>query len=105
MLSRALGAERIIVVINKMDFCEWSEERYNYIKDQLYPFLRKSCGFDSEKIFWAGVEGISGLNVKDPVPYEKAPWYKDNTLFDALDKVPTIVRSSQQILRMPIQTK
>ena len=33
MLARALGAERIIVVINKMDFCDWPEERYNYIKD------------------------------------------------------------------------
>ncbi len=94
MLSRALGAERIIVIINKMDFCDWSEERYNYIKDQLYPFLRKSCGFDSEKIFWAGVEGLSGINIKDRISYEKAPWYKDNTLFEALDRVPTIVRAS-----------
>lgn len=94
MLARALGAERLVVVINKMDFCDWSEERYNYIKDQLYPFLRKNCGFDSEKIFWAGVEGITGLNIKNPIPNEKAPWYRDNTLFDALDRVPTITRST-----------
>ena len=94
MLARALGAERIIVIINKMDFCDWSEERYNYIKDQLYPFLRKSCGFDSEKIFWAGVEGLSGINIKDRIQTDKASWYRDNTLFEALDRVPTITRAS-----------
>ena len=75
MLARALGAERIIVVINKMDYCDWSEDRYNYIKDQLYTFLRKSCGFESDKIFFSGIEGLSAINIKDPVILEKASWY------------------------------
>jgi peptide chain release factor subunit 3 len=105
MLAWALGAERIIICINKMDFCDWSQERYNYIKDQLYPFLRKQCGFDSEKIFWIGVEGLSGLNIKNQIQDERAQWYKDHTLFEALDRVPTIERTSASILRIPILTK
>ena len=36
---------------------------------------------------------------------ERAAWYKDSTLFDALDKVPTIERSTINILRIPILTK
>lgn len=64
MLARALGAERIIVCINKMDYCSWSQERYTYIKDQMFSFLRKSCGFESDKILFIGVEGLSGSNIK-----------------------------------------
>ena len=51
MLAKSLGAEYLIIIINKMDTVNWSEERFNYIKENLMPFLTKSCGYDEKNIF------------------------------------------------------
>ena len=50
MLARSLGAKNLIVCVNKMDTCGWSEERYNYIKENLQNFLSRSCGFEHHRI-------------------------------------------------------
>lgn len=63
MLSRTLGAHSIIVCINKMDTCDWSQERFQYIKENLDLFLVKNCGFESHRVFWVCVEGLSGINL------------------------------------------
>lgn len=59
----------------------------------MFTFLRKSCGFESDKILFVGVEGLSGNNVKNEFHLEANQWYKDGTLFEALDKVQTIERT------------
>lgn len=33
MLVRSLGCKFMIVVVNKMDECDWDEKRFNYIKE------------------------------------------------------------------------
>lgn len=65
----------MIVVINKMDTCDWSEERFKYIKENLYTFLVKNCGFESHRIFWVCVEGLTGMNLKEKVNIPEAEWY------------------------------
>lgn len=67
MLAQTLGARHLIVCVNKLDTCNWSIERYNYIKDNLRDFLVRNCGFDSDNIQWICVEGMSGINIKEPV--------------------------------------
>lgn len=64
-----------------MDYVDWSEERYNYIKENLFTFLMRNCGFESHRIFWTAVEGLTGLNIKDPVNLPQAEWWKGKTLF------------------------
>ena len=44
LLLNALGVKQLIVVINKMDLCQWSEERYNEIKDEMI-YLLQRIGF------------------------------------------------------------
>ena len=59
MLAKSLGVLKMIVVVNKMDEDSWSQARFNFIKDQLSPFLANSCGFDLEKdVSWIPISGI-----------------------------------------------
>ena len=45
------------------------------------------------------------MNMKTELVKENNQWYKDGTLFEALDKVQTIERSHANILRFPILSK
>lgn len=74
MLSKTLGARYLVVCVNKMDSCDWSEERYNYIKEKTQDFLTRNCGFESQHIRWVCVEGLTGNNIKDPIT--NVDWYK-----------------------------
>merc|ERR1711976_1017198 len=49
-----LGVEQIIVGINKMDACDWSESRFNEIKDEFVKMLQM-IGFKPIKSFNAMV--------------------------------------------------
>ncbi|KAF1795844.1 Tr-type G domain, conserved site [Phytophthora cactorum] len=44
MLAKTLGINKLIVVINKMDECNWGLERFDECVGKLRPFLRM-CGF------------------------------------------------------------
>lgn len=58
MLAKCLGVLKLVVVINKMDEDKWSQPRYDFIKEQLSPFLANSCGFDLNKdVFWVPISG------------------------------------------------
>lgn len=90
MLARSLGAQNLIVCVNKMDTCGWSEERYKYIKDNLYDFLVRSCGFESHRIQFCAIEGFTGENMKTRTLKAEAFWYKEKTLFETFDSVPKV---------------
>ena len=105
MLAKSLGAQFIIVVVNKMDTCNWSEERYNYIKNSLEPFLITNCGFQADKIYWTCISGLTNSNMKEPVAPETMPWYKGKTLWETFDDLPSISHPKSQILRIPLLDK
>jgi elongation factor 1-alpha len=92
-----LGIEQLIVGINKMDSCDWSETRYNEIKDEFTKMLT-AIGFKPKKIPVIPYSGFNGDNLV--VKSDKAAWYKgwkanlnkDTvvegwTVYDALDKL------------------
>ncbi len=105
MLARALGAERLIVVINKMDLVDWSKERYDEIKTNVEPFLIKKCGYKKDFIQWVCISGLVGTNIKDKVDQKLAPWYSGPTLFKAFDLIPSVKREEVKVLRIPILDK
>ena len=37
MLARSLGVLRMIVAVNKLDLCDWEEERYKEIREKSEP--------------------------------------------------------------------
>lgn len=78
MLVKTAGVSKVVVVINKMDesTVEWSKERYDEIKDKLSPFL-KAAGFSVKTdVTFIPVSAYTGLNLKDRLPKNIAPWYK-----------------------------
>jgi elongation factor 1-alpha len=110
-----LGVEQIIVGINKMDSCGWSEERYNEIKAEFMKMLQL-IGYKPKKVPFIPYSGFGGDNLVDRVDEAKAPWYKGweaninpktkitgYTIYDALNNffVPP-KRNSDAPLRLPI---
>ena len=91
-----LGIEKIIVGVNKMDSCDWSEKRFNEIKEEMSKMLQQS-GFKPKQVPFIPYSGYQGENMVDKT--DKMPWYKGwkanlskdeaiegVTLYDALEK-------------------
>jgi len=102
LLAYTLGVKQLIVTINKMDdkSVNWSESRYNEIKDELTKFLG-TCGFKTDKINFVPISGWCGDNMIDRSPNLK--WYKGPTLIEALDLIEPPKRPTDKALRLPLQ--
>jgi len=108
-----LGVEQIIVGINKMDACNWAEDRFDEIKGEFVKMLQM-IGFKPKKVPFIPYSGFNGDNLVDKS--DKAAWYKGwkanvtpkkaiegFTLYDALNNfiVPP-KRFPDAPLRLPI---
>ena len=62
----------MIVVINKMDLCEWGQERFDECKDKLIPFLKKT-GFNPKAVQFMPISGQQGDGLIEEVG-DKCPW-------------------------------
>ena len=106
ILARYLGSEYLVIIINKMDECNWGKERFDYIKKNLLPFLKDICGYDIEKqIVFVPVDGLKGNNILEPIGKEACPWYDGPTLLQVFDDVPKLERPNVNVLRIPIFDK
>jgi len=108
-----LGVDQIIVGINKMDSCNWSEDRFNEIKDEFVKMLQQ-VGYKPKKVPFIPYSGFNGDNLVEKT--DKAPWYKGweanlkpkvkvtgYTIVDALNNFITPPkREPDAPLRMPI---
>jgi elongation factor 1-alpha len=101
LLAYTMGIKQVIVAVNKMDSCNFSEERYNEIKTEVTNYLKK-VGFDIKKnVFAVPYSGFKGDNLIEKS--ENMPWYKGDTLFDTLDKLTPPERLTDKPLRLPLQ--
>lgn len=102
MLAKALGVQRLLIVVNKMDLVDWSKSRYDYIQENLSQFLQQNCGYESKDIFWTVISGLKGMNMDKRLPEGVAPWFFGKSLFETLDNLPKIEKTSKPFLRVPI---
>jgi len=84
-LARSLGVSHVIVAVSKMDACGYSEERFEFIKKTLEPFLAKS-GFGPGHVSWVPVSGFEGVNLVPgecaiPVPNALSEWWSGGECF------------------------
>ena len=112
-LLSLLGIEQLIVGINKMDSCDWSEERYNEIKDEMTKMIQQA-GFKPRRVTFIPYSGFHGENLIQET--DKMPWYKGwkaniskdevaegKTLYDALEKLARPPkRADSKMVRIPI---
>jgi elongation factor 1-alpha len=100
LLAYTMGIKQVIVAINKMDAINFSEERFEEIKKEVVLYLRK-IGFQEKNINVVGYSGFEGDNLI--TRSDRMPWYKGDTLLEALDKVDPPVRPVEKPLRLPLQ--
>ncbi|MEM3666698.1 MAG: translation elongation factor EF-1 subunit alpha [Candidatus Bathyarchaeia archaeon] len=101
-LAFTLGVNQLIVAVNKMDdpTVNWSQERYNEIKNEVSRML-KMVGYKVEKIPFVPTSGWTGDNLVKPS--DKMPWYKGPSLIEALDVFEVPPKPLDKPLRIPVQ--
>jgi elongation factor 1-alpha len=100
LLAYTMGIKQAVVAVNKMDAANWSEERFNNIKKEVIDYLKK-IGFQEKNLNTVAYSGFTGDNLIEKS--DKMPWYKGDTLLEALDKVQPPVRPLDKPLRLPLQ--
>lgn len=105
MLAKALGVQRLVVVVNKMDLVDWSKDRFDYIQQNLGEFLKNNCGYEENEIFWTVISGLHGTNLAERMDNKLAPWFYGQSLFETLDSLPKIKKTAKPFLRIPLLDK
>jgi elongation factor 1-alpha len=100
LLAYTMGIKQVIVGINKMDSAGYNEERFTDIKKEVIDYLKK-IGFQEKNINVVAYSGFVGDNLIERS--DKMPWYKGDTILEALDKVDPPVRPVEKPLRLPLQ--
>jgi elongation factor 1-alpha len=100
LLAFTLGVAQMIVGLNKMDACQYSESRYNDIKEEVSGYLKK-VGYKPAKINFVPISGWVGDNMIDRST--NMAWYKGPILLEALDLVSPPKRPTDKPLRLPLQ--
>ncbi|MDR5819466.1 GTP-binding protein [Caballeronia sp. LZ043] len=96
-IVKLLGLQHVIVAINKMDLIEYSEARFNEIRDA-YVALARQLGIADVR--FVPVSALKGDNIVSAS--ERMPWYAGEPLLDLLESLP-VAQASDQALRFPVQ--
>lgn len=99
-LVKVLGVNQLVVAINKMDTVNYDQAKFDAVKADLEKLL-KSAGYDTSKMLFIPTSAYKGDNVGKKS--ENMPWYKDKTLFEALDTIEVPKKPVDKPLRLPIQ--
>jgi len=101
LLAMTLGINRAVIVVNKMDTCDWSKDRFDEIRKRVVPFLQET-GFKKKYICILPLSGQSATNVKDLVDKKLCPWFDGMSLIDTLDSLKKVKRPTKDPLRIPV---
>lgn len=99
-LAKTLGVNQLIININKMDATkpEWSEERFNLVKEEVGKLLRM-VGY--KDVQYVPTSAFKGDNVVKPS--SNLGWWKGSTLLQCLDNLSIPQKPTELPLRLPIQ--
>jgi translation elongation factor EF-1alpha len=92
-LLNSIGINGLIVVVNKMDQVNWSQEAFDYVKNTLTHFFQVEALTNLGDIKFVPVSAISGENIVKPIG-DTAKWWKGGPLVDLLSKI-KLFRNSQ----------
>ena len=103
LLARAVGLERMIVAVNKMDGTtpEWNQGVFEEVSGEVRKLLL-ATGFEEEKIKVVPCSGLSGDNVAKA---GKAAWAAEScgTLTSALESMAATVHTSDEAVKGPLR--
>ena len=93
-----LGIKHVIVAVNKMDLVDWSEERYEQIKDEYNAFVARLNFAD---IHFIPMSALKGDNVVEHS--EHLTWYDGPTFLHHLESVNISTDRNLIDMRFPVQ--
>jgi sulfate adenylyltransferase subunit 1 len=96
-IVKLLGLQHVIVAINKMDLVDFSEARFDEIRDA-YVELARRLGITD--VQFVPVSALKGDNIV--TASERMPWYAGEPLLDLLEALP-VKQPTDQALRFPVQ--
>ena len=97
-LTKLIGIEKIIVAVNKMDLVEYSETVFNSICNEHHRYLHE-IGISNAQ--YIPLSARTGANITKAS--QQMPWYKGDSLLQALEKIPFKTSDFQGSLRLPVQ--
>jgi len=102
LLAFTLGVKQMIVAVNKMDdkSVNYGQGRYEEIQTEVSNYLKK-VGYNPKNVPFIPISGWNGDNMLEKST--NMPWYKGDTLLEALDKVNPPTRPTGLPLRLPLQ--
>ena len=93
-----LGIRHVVVAVNKMDLCDFSEQRFDEICDDYRTFATR---LDLPDLHFIPISALDGDNVVDRS--ERSPWYTGSTLMSFLESVYIGSDRNLQDFRLPVQ--
>lgn len=93
-----LGLQQVVVVMNKMDLVEYSQERFNSVKDDVERWLKS---INVEPLLYIPISAINGENIVKKS--EKLPWYSGMTFLQSLDTLQNTLPPEDKTMLLPIQ--
>ena len=97
-IASLVGIKHIVVAINKMDLVDFSEQRFEEIKEE-YKSLASTLNL--KDVHYVPMSALDGDNVVDRS--SKSPWYTGQTLMELLETVKIDEVEEMQEFRFPVQ--
>ncbi len=99
-LATTLGINQLIIAVNKMDSVDYSEERFNEVKEDVSTLL-KMVGYKPDGINFIPTSALFGANISESS--KDTPWYKGPTILEGLDQFTAPEKPTGLPLRIPVQ--
>ncbi len=99
-LCKTLGVQQLIIAVNKIDAVDYSEEKFNKVKEDVSALL-KTVGYNPEKTPFIPMSAYQGDNVVNTS--DNLTWWKGNTLMKQLDELTKPEIPTDLPLRLPLQ--
>ncbi|PXF43298.1 HBS1-like protein [Gracilariopsis chorda] len=92
LVLKALGINRLIVVINKMDMVSYSKARFLELKKKIQNYLGSNGWKTAKSVSFIAVSGKEGVNlISSPdTNHPLSQWYDGKCLLDELESLDTI---------------
>ncbi|KAL9015493.1 MAG: hypothetical protein Q9185_007113 [Variospora sp. 1 TL-2023] len=101
LLVRSMGVQRIVVAINKLDTVQWSQDRFDEIRQQISAFLT-TAGFLAKNIVFVPCSGLTGDNIARQADDHQSSWYTGPILLEALEGSGPTNRALDKPLRITV---
>lgn len=100
-INNLLRVKDIIIAVNKMDLVEYSEEKFNQIKEEI-KFIADKSGYQNQNIKFVPISALHGDNVVEKST--KISWYTGKSLLEYLEGLHLNDTQDYSQTRFPIQT-